>query len=211
VGTAATGVPVSFDGSRSSDPDGAPVDFAWAIDGEDVGVEHDWLSVAFAHPGRHVVTLTVTDAEGLTAMADATLTVTGDDRTAASLKPFGTAVGSGVADAPELLLRAAPRVPLLRSRLRFVVRCHNAPACRGTVRAVMLVGRRERPVLLASRPFTVSAGGPRILHIRLSAHARKRLRVGRRTNLRVTAYRGRVRVASTWAVQNYALRLPRRG
>lgn len=211
VGTAATGVPVSFDGSRSSDPEGGRLEFAWAIDGQDVGVEHDWLSVAFAHPGRHVVTLTVTDAEGLTATTDTVVTVSGDDRTVASLKPFGTAVGSAVADAPELLLRAAPKVPLLRSRLRFVVRCRNAASCRGTVRAVMLVGARQRPVLLASRAFHVTAGGPRILHIPLSREARRRLRVGRRTNLRVTAYRGRVRVASTWAVQNYALRLPARG
>ena len=55
------------------------------------------------------------------------MTVTGADRTVTSLAPFGTAVGSAVADAPELLLRAAPRVPLLRSRLRFVVRCRNVP------------------------------------------------------------------------------------
>ena len=40
VGTASTGVPVSFDGSGSSDPEGRPLDFAWSIDGQDVGVGH---------------------------------------------------------------------------------------------------------------------------------------------------------------------------
>jgi hypothetical protein len=208
VGSAATGVPVSFDGSRSADPEGGPLDYGWAIDGQDVGVEHDWLSVAFAHPGRHVVTLKVTDLEGLSATAAQAVDVTGADRTVSSLKPFGTAVGSAVAKSPELLLRAAPRVPLLRSRLRFVVRCRNAPTCRGTVRAVALVGRRQRPVLLAARVFRLTAGGPRVLHVRLGARARRRL--GRRNHLRVTVYRGPVRVASTWAVQNYTLTLPRR-
>jgi hypothetical protein len=208
VGTASTGVPVSFDGSASSDPEGAALDYAWAIDGEDVGVEHDWLSVAFAHPGRHVVTLKVTDVEGLSASADETISVAGTDRTVSSLKPFGNAVGSAVAKAPELLLRAAPNIPLQRGRLRFVVRCRNARTCSGTVRAVVLVGRLQRPVLLASRRFRFTAGAPRILHVQLGAAARRKL-VGR-TRLRVTAYRGPVRVASTWAVQNYTLHLPPR-
>jgi hypothetical protein len=208
VGTASTGVPVSFDGSGSSDPEGGPLTYAWTIDGEDVGVEDDWLAVAFAHPGRHVVALKVTDREGLSATADEAVTVAGTDRTVSSLKPFGTAVGAAVAKAPEVLLRAAPKLPLWRGRLRFVVRCHNAKTCRGTVRAVALVGRRGRPVLLAARRFRLTAGAPRILHVRLGAKARRRL-VGR-TRLRVTAYRGPVRVASTWAVQNYTLRLPAR-
>jgi hypothetical protein len=208
VGTATTGVPVSFDGSGSSDPEGGPLDYTWAIDGQDVGVEHDWLSVAFAHPGRHVVTLKVTDTEGLSAIAGEAVSVTGSDRTVSSLKPFGTAFGSSVAKAPELLMRAAPKIPLLGGRLRFVVRCRNATTCRGTVRAVALVGPRGRPVLLASRRFRFTAGAPRILHVRLGAKARRRL-VGR-TRLRVTAYHGPVRVASTWAVQNYTLRLPAR-
>jgi hypothetical protein len=208
VGTASTGVPVSFDGSGSGDPEGRPLDFAWSIDGQDVGVEHDWLSVAFAHAGRHVVTLKVTDAEGLSASAQRAVTVDGADRTVASLAPFGAALGSAVAQAPELLLRAAPRRPLWRGRLRYVVRCRNTDAYRGTMRAVALVGRRRRPVLLGTRRFRLTAGGPRVLHLRLGRAARRRL--AGRTHVRVTAYSGRVRVASTWAVQNYTLKLPRR-
>jgi hypothetical protein len=208
VGTASTGVPVSFDGSGSTDPEGGPLDFAWTIDGQDVGVEHDWLSVSFAHPGRHVVTLTVTDAEGLTASAQRAVTVDGGDRTVASPAPLGAALSSAVARAPELLLRAAPKRPLWRGRLRYVVRCHGADACRGTLRAVALVGRRRQPVLLAARRFRLAAGGSRILHLRLGRAARHRL--AGRTHMRVTAYSGRVRAASTWAVQNYTLKLPRR-
>ena len=154
------------------------------------------------------MTLTVTDAEGLSDAAQRAVVVDGEDRTGASLAPFGAAVSSLAVRAPELLLRAAPRRPLWHGRLRYVVRCRNTDACRGTLRAIALVGPDRHPVLLAVRRFRVAAGGPRILHLRLGRVARRRL--AGRTHVRVTAYSGRVRVAATWAVQNYTLKLPRR-
>jgi hypothetical protein len=170
-------------------------------------VAHDWLSVAFAHAGRHVVRLAVTDGAGEVGIAEQVVEVDGADRPRASLAPFGAAVAGAVAARPELLLLAAPHVPLRRHRLRVVVRCRRAPACRGTLRAVVLVGRQARPVLLPARPFRVTGGSPRVLHLRLSGLARRRL--GRRARLQLTAYRGPVRVAGIWATHAYTLRLPR--
>src|SRR3954449_12757345 len=109
--TAVTGQPVAFDGDGTTDPDGQLMDFAWSIDGQALDVENSWLSVAFAHPGRHVVALTATDTTGATATAQHAITVTGQDRLPSSLKPFGASLVPGVTAAPEIVVRA-PRVRL---------------------------------------------------------------------------------------------------
>ena len=200
-----TGAPVSFDASGSSDPDGQPLSFAWSIDGEDVGVEHDWLSVAFAHPGAHVVALTVTDLAGATATATRRIAVSGRDRSVASLHPLSPVLPNVLA-APELVLRpVAVRARVRSRRLRVEVRCRRALKCAGTVRAVALVGGVQHPLLLAQRHFKVTRGGPRIVHVKLGRRALRLL--ARHRHVRVTAYRGRVRIASIWAT--YAFRVPR--
>jgi hypothetical protein len=205
-----TGVPVAFDGSASRPGDGGGLlSYAWSIDGDDVGVEHPWLSVSFAHAGRHVIALTVTDATGATATDQHVVDVTGADRPAASLAPLRTTVPTAVVTAPQLLLRP-PADRLRRHRLRVEVRCRRTARCSGILRAVALVGRRHRPMLLARRPFAVHAGGPRVLHLRLDRAARRRL--ARHPAIRVTAYRGdRVRVASIWAASAYRVHVVRRG
>jgi hypothetical protein len=202
-----TGAPLSFDGSASTDPDGGPLTFAWTIDGEDVGVEHAWLAVSFAHPGTHVVTLAITDGEGLTATSDRVVRVTGADRDSGSLHPLSGTLGDLTAQTPELVLKP-PTDRLRAHRLRLVARCSNATACQGTLRAVALVGPRERPVLLAARRFRLTPGRSHVVHVRLDAAARRKL--GRRTKVRVTAYFGRrVRVAGIWAVQSYTVHVAR--
>jgi hypothetical protein len=204
--SAQTGDPVSFDASASSDPDGQALTFSWAIDGEQLSVAQDWLSVAFAHPGTHVISLTVTDAGGMSASVDRRVTITGDDQDVGSLRPLSPALPSVVA-VPDLVLRpTSVRGRLQRGRLRVEVRCRGAAVCAGTVRAVAVLGRElERPLLLTQRRFRVTRGGPRILHLRLGARALRRLRHHRR--VRVTAYRGRVQATSLWAT--YAFRVPR--
>jgi glucose/arabinose dehydrogenase/PKD repeat protein len=66
---AETGDAISFDGSGSSDPDGDALTYIWDFgDGSpatsDVAATH-----SFATPGDHVVTLTVSDADGATSTA----------------------------------------------------------------------------------------------------------------------------------------------
>jgi hypothetical protein len=194
--TAITGQPVSFDGGASADPGGGPLTFAWTIDGEDVGVAHAWLSVAFAHAGRHVVSLTATDRAGRAATIEHAVDVSGADRSVESLEPLGSAVGSAVAGAPWLQV-SRPAARVRDRRLRVVTRCRATVRCAGTLRAVTLVGRRHRPVLLAQQRFSLAPGARRVLRLRLSAAARRRL--GRGATVRVTAYRGPVRTASIWA------------
>jgi hypothetical protein len=205
--TAVTGDPVAFDGEATTDPDGDPLTYAWSIDGQQLDVENAWLSVSFAHPGTHVVTLTATDPSGASASASATIVLTGDDKLASSLKPLGSSVLPGVAAVPEVVLQA-PRLRLQKHRLRVVVRCRGTARCRGILRIVALKGRRRTPFLLVQRAFDVQTGGPRVLHAKLGPRARARL--GRHTVVRATLFRGsRVRVATTWATASYRVAVAR--
>jgi hypothetical protein len=204
--TAQTGVPVPFDGAGSSDPDGDLLDYAWSIDGDRLDVESNWLSVAFAHPGRHVVALTATDSTGASATAEHPIVLTGADRLTSSLKPLGSVLAPGVAKAPEVVVQA-PKVRLRKHRMRVVLRCRGAARCQGTLRIVALKGRYQTPYLLAQRRFDIASGRPRVLHARLSRRARGRL--GRHTTVRATVFRGRVRMASIWGTALYRVRVAR--
>jgi hypothetical protein len=204
--TAVTGQPVAFDGDGTTDPDGQLMDFAWSIDGQALDVENSWLSVAFAHPGRHVVALTATDTSGVSATAQHAVTVTGADRLASALKPLGASLVPGVAAAPEIIVRA-PKVRLRKHRLRVELRCRGAERCQGTLRIVALKGRLQRPHLLTQRRFDIASGRPRVVHARLSPRARKRL--GRSTRVRATVFRGKVRTASIWGTMAYRVRVAR--
>jgi hypothetical protein len=205
-GAAVTGTPVAFDGSGTSDPDGESMTYAWAIDGQVLDVDSSWLSVAFAHPGRHVVALTATDATGAAATVPHPIVVTGIDRSRASLRPFGQTLAPGIRAAPELAVRP-PKVRLRHHRLRVELRCRGAERCRGTLRIVALKGRRHTPYLLAQRRFDVARGRPRVVHVRLEPRARRRL--GHYTQIRATAFRGRVRVAAIWATAAYRVPVAR--
>jgi hypothetical protein len=203
---AQTGQPVAFDGDRTADPDGEPMTYSWSIDGQVLDVESSWLSVAFAHPGTHVVALTATDTSGASTTAQHAIAVTGVDRLPSALEPLGTSLVPGVTATPELTVRA-PRIRLRRHRLRVVVRCRGAARCTGTLRIVALKGARRTPFLLAQRSFDVAGGGPRVLHARLGPRARRRL--GHRTLVRATAFRGRVREAAVWGTTAYRVPVAR--
>jgi PKD repeat protein len=204
--TAETGEPVPFDGDRTTDPDGQPMTYSWAIDGQVLDVENPWLSVSFAHPGTHVVTLTVTDAGGATATASHTIVLTGVDRLPSSLKPLGSTL-TGVTSAAEVVVKA-PRIRLHKKRLRLVVSCRRATRCKGMLRIVLLKGRHQTPYLLAQRYVSVKSGRPRVVHAKLGPKGRRRL--GRGGAVRATIYRGdKVRTASIWGVMAYRVRVAR--
>lgn len=207
----ATGEPVGFGADRSSDPDGDPLSYAWSIDGKPVGVEHDWLAVSFSYAGRHVVSVVVTDASGASTEVQHPVLVTGEDRVVTSPLPFGTSALTLRRPAPELVvrpLRLKAKRPLpvkaKRRTLRLELRCRKAAVCKGRLRAVSLVGELERPLLLSKRRFTVQRGGPRVVRMWLSRKAQRRLAAHPR--IRVTAYRGKVRVAHIWASYAYRVR-----
>jgi hypothetical protein len=206
--SAETGDPVPFDGAGTSDPDGdLNLDYRWAIDGQELDVETNWLSVSFAHPGRHVVSLTATDSTGTSATAEHPILLTGIDRSPSTLKPLGAGLVPGIAaTAPEVVVQA-PKNRLHKHRLRVVLRCRGADRCRGTLRIVALKGRHQTPYLLAQRPVDIKSGRPRVLHAKLSKRARKRL--GHSTTVRATVYRGKVRTASIWGTMAYRVRVSR--
>jgi hypothetical protein len=205
--TATTGQPVAFDGDGTSDPDGPLLSFSWAIDGQVLDVENSWLSVAFAHPVTHVVTLTATDTTGASASASHTIAVTGADRLPSSLKPLGSSLAPGVTNAPELVVHA-PKIRIAKRRLRVVLSCRGAARCQGTLRIVALKGRHRTPYLLAQRRFDIASGRPRVVHAPLGVKGRRRL--GRLTSVRATVYRaGQVRTASIWGTAAYRVRVAR--
>jgi hypothetical protein len=201
-----TGTAVAFDGSGTTDPDGELLEYSWAIDGQVLDIGSPWLSVAFARPGRHVVALTATDATGAATTLRHPIVVTGIDRSPSSLKPLRPTPAPGVSAAPELVVRA-PKVRLRHGRLRVELRCRGAERCRGTLRIVALKGRHRTPFLLAQRRFSVAGRGPRTVHVALGPRARGRL--GRRTQVRATAFRGRVRAASIWGTAAYRVPVAR--
>jgi hypothetical protein len=203
--TAETGQPVAFDGDGTVDTDGQLMTYSWAIDGQVLDVGNPWLSVSFAHPGTHVVTLTATDAAGASTTASHAIAVTGADRLPSSLNPFGSALG--VTQSSEVVVRA-PRVRFAKRRLRVVLSCRRAERCRGVLRIVALKGRHQTPYLLTQRRFDIASGRPRVVHAPLGPKGRRRL--GRGTPVRATAYRGsKVRTAAIWGTMAYPVRVAR--
>lgn len=204
--TAQTGDPVPFDGDGTTDPDGQAMTYVWSIDGQVLDVENPWLSVAFAHPGTHVVTLTATDATGASGSASHTIVLTGVDRLPSTLQPLG-ATTTAATSAPEVVVKA-PRIRLYKKRLRLVVSCRRATRCQGTLRIVALKGRHRTPYLLAQRYVSVTSGRPRVVHVKLGPKGHRRL--GRGASVRATIYRGgRVRTAAIWGVMSYRVRVAR--
>lgn len=208
VDTAETGQPVAFDGDRTTDPDGQLMTYSWSIDGQVLDVENPWLSVSFAHPGTHVVTLTATDSTGASATASHTIVLTGIDRLASTLKPIGSSI-AGLAESAEVVV-SAPRLRVHKHRLRVVLRCRKAERCKGVLRIVALKGRHKTPYLLAQRPVNVKSGRPRVVHAKLGPKGRRRLGSAPLTSVRATVYRGsKVRTSATWAVMSYRVRVAR--
>lgn len=199
---------MAFDGDRTADPDGQPMTYSWSIDGQVLDVENPWLSVSFAHPGTHVVTLTATDGTGASATASHTIVLTGIDRLPSTLKPIGSSI-AGLAEPAEVVV-SAPKVRLYKQRLRVVLSCRRAERCKGVLRIVALKGRHQTPYLLTQRSIDVKSGRPRVVHAKLGPKGRRRLGASALTSVRATVYRGsKVRTVSIWGVMAYRVRVSR--
>lgn len=72
--TVLTGANVTFNASASSDPEGGNLTFAWDL-GDNTTAEGIEVVHVYAEAGNYTVVLTVTDADGMTATANETITV----------------------------------------------------------------------------------------------------------------------------------------
>jgi hypothetical protein len=89
-----TGDPITFDASGSTDPiDNLALSYEWSVDGDAfaAGTPDGKLTVPFATPGAHHVTVRVTDADGATDEATAIVTATNRPPVAALALAAGTA------------------------------------------------------------------------------------------------------------------------
>jgi hypothetical protein len=206
-GAAQTGEGVGFDGAGSRDPDGGPLAFAWSIDGQDVGVEQDWLAVAFAYGGAHVVTLRVTDPDGDAGVARHTIEVRGRDRpTALPGAPLPPSVARVLTAEPRVDLLAPRRRRLRAGRLRIVVRCRGSARCSGVLKARSRLRRDGRRLLLGRRAFSLRAGTRAVVRVPVRPGLRSRLARHRHLRVRLTAFRGAYPLAGVWDSLRYRLR-----
>ena len=80
---------VTFDGSGSSDAEGALVSYVWTF-GDGQQATGAWVSHTYTQAGTYTATLTVTDADGATASSSVSLTATGSSNPNPN-PPTGTA------------------------------------------------------------------------------------------------------------------------
>jgi subtilisin-like proprotein convertase family protein len=86
-----TGVPITFNAAGSSDSDPGTITFEWSVDGGAFAPGSPTRAVSFATPGQHYVTVRVTDADGATDEATASVTATNRPPVAALALAAGTA------------------------------------------------------------------------------------------------------------------------
>jgi PKD repeat protein len=68
------GVPIAFDGTRSNDPEGGPLEFSWDF-GDGAQAMGSTPTHAYASGGSYVVTLNVTDPGGLSSQSTTTASI----------------------------------------------------------------------------------------------------------------------------------------
>jgi hypothetical protein len=129
--TAAAGQAVTFDGGGSSDPDpGDTLTYAWHFD-DGASAATQVASHAFATPGNHVATLTVTDPTGLTGSASVTVAV--------PAPPGSSSLSSGNQLPPAVVNPFVSVLHLVRAKLKGIVRrgvralVTCSAACRATL------------------------------------------------------------------------------
>lgn len=102
------GVPVTFNASNSTDPDGSIADYTWEVEGEgtfDTG--EDWFLV-FDDAGTYNVTLTVTDNSGNTNETTRTVEIDPDESDSAGGAGGGSGGGAGGGDGGDDTSTATP-------------------------------------------------------------------------------------------------------
>ena len=187
--SAATGQPVSFDASSSSEPCEPIHAYTWSFgDGspDQTGVT---TAHAFGAPGSYEVTLTVEGGTGLTASVKHKVNVTSPASGGGEAASAGGGPAGGVTPPPVIVLTG--KVALLSSRLQIgragrstvSLSCAGAVShCSGSVTLTATVtvrrnGRRHRrTVTIGSARFTISTASRASVSIALNSLGRQLLR-----------------------------------
>ena len=162
------------------DPDGDQLSYAWSFgDGGTAGGPK--VSHVFTTPGAHVVTVTVKDPSGASAVAQVTVQV------AAARAP------SGAAGAPEV--KAAFRsvgTPSLRAFSKRGLKATMACAAGSTGRATLVVSRKvARKLRLTSRRLASAAvrcgeGGKATVRLKAGRKVKRRIAAGGLRSVKAT-------------------------
>lgn len=197
--TAKPGQEVTFDGSRSSDPNGKITSYEWKVSGDDKALVGASIKRTFQSPGEYRVTLEVADDEGRPATATHTVVV--KEATAAPVAPEtpsgggdkrpvpsdgatrpGSAVlgdtqrqpagGKDAVKAPQPVLPRASlaKVSIKGRRLSVRVSCLQQ-RCRG--RVVLVVGGK----VVATAKLDLSKGAKRMVKLRLKRRLKTKARL----------------------------------
>jgi hypothetical protein len=188
--SALTGQAVTFDGSRSCDPDpAASLSYGWSFDDGAFGGGPS-LPHAFVTPGRHTATLAVTSSHGRTGSASAAVEV---------VLP-APAIGSTTTNPPAPFARTKLRPPVLVARRTVSISASGvatvALECKGAVRCTGRVALQTlRPVTataarsfqkLGSATFSIPAKRTTRVKIRIAKDKLRVIRTRRRLAARVS-------------------------
>jgi hypothetical protein len=147
--SATTGQTITFDGTKSSDPDdGDTLTYAWSVDNGPTVSTGGTFPTAFSTVGAHKVTLTVTDPTGLANSMSATVTVTAP--------PSG---GKGTGHAPSLTAFRETATTFRRGNAAARITRHGRPPV-GTTFSLKLdqAARIKLTFTTTAKGRTVTAG-----------------------------------------------------
>jgi uncharacterized repeat protein (TIGR01451 family) len=121
---------VSFDGSRSSDPDGDNITYAWDLDGDGAFDDSHSASTSYTYPaGSYTVKLRVTDSRGASSTASVTINSSESAPTATiNTPPAGTTWKVGDTISFSGSATDQQDGPLPASRLSWTVLLHHCPS-----------------------------------------------------------------------------------
>ncbi len=182
--TAAAGSPVTFDGSRSSDPDdGDALTYAWSFD-DGATATGATAAHAFSTPGTHTATLTVTDPTGLTSTQQATVTVTAQPAPPAPpANPGGTLTnaggtsttpGSPTSPAPVPRLQVLGKPSVAGNKVTLKLSCTSSAACSGIriTETTIKTKTRKQAAQVAAALLNLKAGQTKTITLALGAKGR---------------------------------------
>jgi uncharacterized delta-60 repeat protein len=167
--TLLVGQKVVLDGSASTGASSPIVFYAWDLnDDGTIDAAGSATSTSFSEPGTHVVRLTVTDADGLSATTTQTFSV--------------TAPPAGVVKLPHLKFKLSKLIKVSSSgHVGLAIYCYPPGPCKGSLVLTIVtsasthanVKHRAKTIRLGSASFSVSGGKTKSVSVKLTTSGRR--------------------------------------